>query len=401
MRFGTTGEVFSVFLKLGLTSFGGPIAHLGFFHRELIERRQWISESQYAQLLALCQFLPGPASSQLGFALGLLRANWSGAIAAFLAFTLPSALLLFGFAALLPQLSGPTGTAAIHGLKLVALAVVAHGVIGMARTLCPDAPRATIATASAVLILLSGRAWVQLLAVALGGLSGLALRGDVKPLDGGGLALRYGARTGWLLLAVFALLLVLLPLVAPAGSGALLPAFEAFYRAGALVFGAVPRILRRPRLRDAVWLGVGLAVLANTRPFEGAVVSLAAAVPLGRWFFRGGGLAGRLRRVVAPAVVVLTLTGVVMMLYNRAVTGDALRLPYTVVVLLLGLGFGFLFKHVESLEDYTSIGTMDPHTIVHVLLPVLIFESAFGMEVHTFLKSLSQILILAVIGLCM
>ena len=125
MRFGTTGEVFSVFLKLGLTSFGGPIAHLGFFHRELIERRQWISESQYAQLLALCQFLPGPASSQLGFALGLLRANWSGAIAAFLAFTLPSALLLFGFAALLPQLSGPTGTAAIHGLKLVALAVVA------------------------------------------------------------------------------------------------------------------------------------------------------------------------------------------------------------------------------------------------------------------------------------
>lgn len=158
----TAREVFAVFLKLGMTSFGGPIAHLGFLHRELVERRQWVTESQYAQLLGLCQFLPGPASSQIGFALGLLRAGWGGAIAAFLAFTLPSALLLFGFAALLPQMSGPTGTAAIHGLKLVALSVVAHGVMAMARQLCPDARRAGIATAAAVIILLSGQAWSTL-----------------------------------------------------------------------------------------------------------------------------------------------------------------------------------------------------------------------------------------------
>jgi chromate transporter len=124
---GSTGEVLVAFLKLGLTSFGGPIAHLAYFRRELVERRKWVDDRQYAQLLALCQFLPGPASSKLGFSLGLLRAGWSGALAAFIAFTLPSALLLFAFAALLPYIAGTVGDAAIHGLKLVALAVVFGG----------------------------------------------------------------------------------------------------------------------------------------------------------------------------------------------------------------------------------------------------------------------------------
>lgn len=252
MRSGTAGEVFSVFLKLGLTSFGGPIAHLGFFHRELIERRQWVSESQYAQLLALCQFLPGPASSQLGFALGLLRANWSGAIAAFLAFTLPSALLLFGFAALLPQLSGPTGTAAIHGLKLVALAVVAHGVLTMARQLCPDARRAGIAAVSAVIILLSDQAWVQVLAVILGGTAGLYLCSDAKPASGVEMSLPHTPRTGWILLGSFVLLLVGLPVLT--GIGTPVAVFEAFYRAGALVFGGGHVVL--PLLEESV-VGAG------------------------------------------------------------------------------------------------------------------------------------------------
>ena len=140
---GTIAEVFSAFLKLGLTSFGGPIAHLGYFRREFVEKRRWVSEGQFAQLLALCQFLPGPASSQLGFSLGLLRAGWGGALVAFLAFTLPSAVLLFAFAGLLPHISGGAGHAVLHGLKLVAVAVVAQGVLGMARQLCPDAARAT------------------------------------------------------------------------------------------------------------------------------------------------------------------------------------------------------------------------------------------------------------------
>jgi chromate transporter len=248
-RTGSVLEVFSVFLKLGLTSFGGPIAHLGFFRRELVERRAWVGESQFAQLLALCQFLPGPASSQLGFSLGLVRAGWAGALAAFVAFTLPSALLLFAFAALLPRISGTAGDAAIHGLKLVALAVVAQGVLGMARQLCPDAARASIATLAAAVILVSGQAWAQLLVVALGAISGLAFCREVQPVAGGGLELRYGPALGWTLLAAFALLLVGLPLAAYGREG-LVAVAGAFYRAGALVFGGGHVVL--PLLEETV-----------------------------------------------------------------------------------------------------------------------------------------------------
>lgn len=246
---GSASEVFSAFLKLGLTSFGGPIAHLGYFRREFVEQRNWVSDSQYAQLLALCQFLPGPASSQLGFSLGLLRAGWAGALAAFIAFTLPSALLLFAFAALLPQLSGTAGSAAIHGLKLVALAVVAQGVLGMTRQLCPDVPRMTIAALAAVVLLVSGQAWMQLVVVALGAVAGFTLRHDVQPVSGGGLGLRYGPALGWGLVAVFLVLLFGLPLAARGGDG-LIAVTDAFYRAGALVFGGGHVVL--PLLEETV-----------------------------------------------------------------------------------------------------------------------------------------------------
>ena len=138
-------EVFGVFLRLGCTSFGGPVAHLAYFHREFVERRGWLGEHQYAQLLALCQFLPGPASSQFGFAVGLMRAGWPGAVAAFIGFTLPSAVLLFAFALFLPHVSPDATAGLVHGLKLVALVVVAQAVMTMSRQLCPDGPRATIA----------------------------------------------------------------------------------------------------------------------------------------------------------------------------------------------------------------------------------------------------------------
>lgn len=246
---GSVLEVFFAFLKLGLTSFGGPIAHLGYFRRELIERRNWIGESEYAQLLGLCQFVPGPASSQLGFILGLLRGGWAGAIAAFFAFTLPSALLLFAFAALLPQISGTVGDAAIHGLKLVALVVVTHGVLGMIRQHCPDARRATIATLAAVIILVAGQPWVQLLAVVLGGVMGLFFCRNVQPILGAGLHLRYGPALGGVLIAVFALLLFGLPILARGGEG-LIAVVEAFYRAGALVFGGGHVVL--PLLEETV-----------------------------------------------------------------------------------------------------------------------------------------------------
>ena len=231
-----TLEVLTAFLKLGLTSFGGPIAHLGYFRNEFVQKRQWVSDGQFAQLLAICQFLPGPASSQLGFCLGLLRGGWVGALAAFAAFTLPSALLLFWFAQIAPQLSGPIGSAVIHGLKLVALVVVAHGLLGMARKLCTDRGRRVIAVLAAVLIIALGSVWLQIAIILMGAFLGLILLDDVNDIPESALPVDYGRKTGWSLLVIFVLLLVCLPLFAH-GSITLLAIFEAFYRAGALVFG--------------------------------------------------------------------------------------------------------------------------------------------------------------------
>jgi chromate transporter len=276
---GGVGEVLAAFLKLGVTSFGGPIAHLAYLRREFVERRKWLDDSQYAQLLALCQFLPGPASSKLGFSLGLLRAGWAGALAAFVAFTLPSALLLFAFAGLLPHISGTVGDAAIHGLKIVALAVVAQGVLGMIRQLCPDLQRQTIATLAAVIILLSGQAWVQLAVVALGAAAGVALCRAVVPVPGGGLDVRYGSALGWTLLGLFALLLVGLPFAASGDLG-LVAVTEAFYRAGALVFGGGHVVL--PLLEEAVvkpgWISTDefLAGYGAAQAVPGPMFTLAA-----------------------------------------------------------------------------------------------------------------------------
>src|SRR6202795_2386095 len=157
-RPGSVTEVAAAFLKLGLSSFGGPIAHLGYFRREFVERRRWLDEEHFGELLGLCQFLPGPASSQLGFCLGLQRAGWAGALAAFIGFTLPSAVMLYALAVSSTYLAGPWGQAAVHGLKLFAVAVVAQAVLGMARTLTPDAPRALLAAAAAGLTPGGGRA---------------------------------------------------------------------------------------------------------------------------------------------------------------------------------------------------------------------------------------------------
>ena len=277
-RPGSVTEVFVTFLKLGLTSFGGPIAHLSYFRRELVERRHWVDENQYAQLLALCQFLPGPASSQLGFSLGLLRAGWVGALAAFLAFTLPSALLLFAFSEALPSLSGSVGVAAMHGLKLVALAVVAHGVLGMTRQLCPDTSRRLIAVATAFILLLGGHAWLQLLVIALGAIVGLVVCRNVPALPDQALPLRYGTRSGGGLLAVFALLLGGLPLIA-FGADGLIGVAENFYRAGALVFGGGHVVL--PLLKETVvrpgWLSADefLAGYGAAQAMPGPMFTLA------------------------------------------------------------------------------------------------------------------------------
>ena len=246
---GNACEVARVFLRLGLTSFGGPIAHVGYFHREFVQRRRWMDEQHFGQLYALCQFLPGPASSQLGFSIGLLRAGWMGALAAFAGFTLPSALLMFAFAEASGRWAGPWGQAAIHGLKLVAVAVVAQGVLGMARTLCPDRPRALMAAAVIGLVALAPVAWMQLLVVVAGAALGPWACRRVEARNGETFALHYGPRTGAGMLAIHAALLaaalLAAPLLPPLGQVA-----SAFYRTGALVFGGGHVVL--PLLKQAV-----------------------------------------------------------------------------------------------------------------------------------------------------
>lgn len=231
------GEVFRAYLKLGLTSFGGPIAHLGYFRDELVMRRKWIDEAGFADLVALCQFLPGPASSQVGYALGLLRGGPLGALAAWGAFTLPSALLLVLFAMGAGVFDGPIGAGLIHGLKIVAVAVVAQAVWGMARALTPDRQRAGIALIAVLIVVFTAGSVGQIIAIVVGGIAGLWLCRDAVTAPVGHLAFPVSRRAGFLSLALFLVLLLGLPFAASATGWPALALFDVFYRAGALVFG--------------------------------------------------------------------------------------------------------------------------------------------------------------------
>jgi chromate transporter len=176
-------EVLWVFLKLGLISFGGPIAHIGYFRDEFVMRRRWLDDATYSDLVALCQFLPGPASSQVGFSIGLMRAGYLGGLAAWTGFTLPSAIALVLFAYGAHALVGPVGTGLLHGLRLVAVAIVAQAVVGMARTLCPDRQRASIAALAMVLILYNSASLMQIGAILFGGVAGLLVCRTPPPIS--------------------------------------------------------------------------------------------------------------------------------------------------------------------------------------------------------------------------
>ena len=232
---GTPAEVFGAFFKLGLTSFGGPVAHLGYFRDELVTRRRWLSDHAYADLVALCQFLPGPASAQVGFALGMMRAGWLGAIAAFVAFTLPSALALLLFAFTATALTGPIGVGVLGGLKIVAVAIVAQAVWGMARTLCPDRARATIALGAVIVLAALPGPFGMIGAIMGGALAGLAVGRGTGRAVGGHVAMPVSRGVAVSALVIFAGLLLLLPLLA--GHSQSLAMFDNFYRAGSLVFG--------------------------------------------------------------------------------------------------------------------------------------------------------------------
>ena len=247
---GSVLDVFLAFLKLGLTSFGGPVAHLGYFRSEFVERRAWLDDRSYSDLVALCQFLPGPASSQVGMALGLGRAGWGGALAAWLGFTLPSAIALVLFALGVTHWAGLAQSGALHGLKVAAVAIVAQAVWGMGKALCPDRLRAAMALVAAMMVLLMPSATAQIGAIAMGGLVGWwVLQLDALPP----VQLRYlgvSKPVGAVLLVLFGTLLILLPLLAAWTQSPALAVFGQFYQAGALVFGGGHVVL--PLLQSAV-----------------------------------------------------------------------------------------------------------------------------------------------------
>lgn len=303
---GTFVEVLLAFLRLGLTSFGGPVAHLGYFRTEFVERRRWLDDARYSDLVALCQFLPGPASSQVGMAIGLRRAGWGGALAAWLGFTLPSAVALILFAAGVARWQALAQSGAVHGLKVVAVAIVAQAVWGMARSLCPDRPRAGVAIVAAIGVLALPTAGGQIAAIVAGGCAGRWLlrpgspgatpgRGDGT---GTGNGAGPGRRAGGVLLGAFAALLVALPLAATALGSPGLAVVADFYRAGALVFGGGHVVL--PLLQavvvpagwasnDAFLAGYGAAQAVPGPLFTfSAYLGAVMPAPFGGW---AGGLA--------------------------------------------------------------------------------------------------------------
>jgi chromate transporter len=274
---GSPLEVLRAFARLGVSSFGGPIAHLGYFRAEFVVRRRWLDERAYADLVALCQFLPGPASSQVGFSLGLMRAGYLGGLAAWLGFTLPSAIILVAFAYGASALNGPLGAGLLHGLKLVAVAIVAQAVLGMARTLAPDKPRASIAALALIVTAISPASLAQIGAIVLGGAAGLAFCRSGAHEASAPVDFPISPRMGLVFLGLYLLLLALSFTPMREDAFAL---FSAFYRSGALVFGGGHVVL--PLLQSAVvargWVGGGdfLAGYGAAQAVPGPLFTFAA-----------------------------------------------------------------------------------------------------------------------------
>jgi len=287
-------DVFIIFLRLGLTSFGGPIAHLGFFHNEFVKKRQWLSENGYADLVALCQFLPGPASSQVGMAIGLSKAGVSGAIAAWVGFTLPSALLMVLFAVGISTFE-VGDHAVLHGLKVVAVSVVAQALWGMGKNLCPDKQRATIAVVAAIVSLQVSSAFVQVGVIILGGIVGWLFLRKSSELPHTPIHYKISKKMGALFLSIFILILCGLPMAVQLNDSNHLKLFDSFFRAGSLVFGGGHVVL--PLLQaevvppgwvtnEAFMAGYGAAQaipgpLFSFSAFLGAVASVASSIWIG------------------------------------------------------------------------------------------------------------------------
>ncbi|MGC8701984.1 MAG: chromate efflux transporter [Thiomonas sp.] len=341
-RIQASGPIFLAFLRLGLTAFGGPIAHLEFFRREFVERRGWLSAQAYGDLVALCQFLPGPASSQVGIALGLMRGGMRGALAAWLGFTLPSALAMTAFALLLGHTASLANGAWLHGLKLVAVAVVAQALWGMGRSLCPDRERASLAVAAAVLAALVPSVGGQLAVIALGAAVGRWLLRAPALVAHAPLQVPLRHRSGVALLAAFGALLLGLPLLAAALHQPLLALFAGMYQSGALVFGGGHVVL--PLLQaqivpqgmdDATFVAGYGAAQAVPGPLFTFAAFLGAAAHLGPGGWIGAGVA--LVGIFLPGFLLVTgaLPLWASLRHHPALRGAMLGINAAVVGLLL------------------------------------------------------------------
>jgi chromate transporter len=268
-------EVLLVSTRLGLTSFGGPIAHLGYFHEEYVKRRRWIDEQSYADLVALCQFLPGPASSQVGIAIGITRARLLGGVAAWLGFTLPSALALIAFALGIGAFASAADTGWLHGLKIVAVAVVAQAVWGMARSLCPDRERATIAILASLVTLAWQSAIGQLSSIVIAGIVGLIIFPGTAVSSLSHTRFPIGKKTGMAAWIIFFVLLLGLPLLRQVWASHTLEVFDSFFRVGSLVFGGGHVVL--PLLQSEV---VGPGWVTNEQFVAGYGATQAVPGPL-------------------------------------------------------------------------------------------------------------------------
>lgn len=316
---GAVWEVFRVFLRLGSTSFGGPIAHLGYFRSEFVSRRRWINDREYADLVALCQFLPGPTSSQVGFSIGLLRAGFWGAFAAFTAFTLPSAVLMVAFAYGASLFTGPVGEGLLTGLKIAAVAVVAQAVWGMARTLAPDRTRAGIAVIALLVTVLVTGTIGQVIAIMAGAIAGLIFCRTGVESEPDTLRYRIRPGAGVACLALFVIVLIGAPIVAVATGSGTVALFDALFRAGALVFGGghVVLPLLQAGVVDPGWVtngqflagyGAAQAVPGPLFTFAGYLGAVAAVGP--------GGAGGALIALVAVFLPGLLLLVGVLPFWN-------------------------------------------------------------------------------------
>jgi chromate transporter len=304
-------EPFLLFLRLGLTSFGGPIAHLGYFRQEFVERRKWLTEKAFVDLVALCQFLPGPTSSQVSYSIGMTRGGIPGAIAAWAAFTLPSAIIMLLAASGIHWVG--RGASWLHGLKIVAVAVVAQAVWSMATKLCTDRTRITFAFAAAVIILLTNNAWIQVLTIALGALAGWKFI-SAEPIVGDPEAFtRFPNRIQSIVsLTLFALGLLLLPVLAAGQRDGWLALFDSFYRSGSLVFGGGHVVL--PLLQAEVvpkgWEdnNTFLAGYAIAQALPGPLFSFAAYLGAAKSGYPSGWLAGLwcLLAILSPPILLVT-----------------------------------------------------------------------------------------------